>query len=212
MTTTGEIPRISRTVITGKGYVHINSSVAPEEVSKYRMDLGLDVFRPPEEQKRALMDIAALPEGRVVLAVAGNLIIGYVTFHPPEEFARWAVEKVPRMMEMGAIEVSRDWRNLGLSAILLATAFADPALEDYIVIATEYYWHWDLKGKDLSVWEYQKMLEWQFGRVGLCRVGTDEPDILAHPANMLMARVGSRVPFEVVVLFEDSLYQEHWMF
>ncbi len=29
-------------------------------------------------------------------------------------------------------------------------------MEDYIIITTEYYWHWDLKGTGLKVWEYRK--------------------------------------------------------
>ena len=27
----------------------------------------------------------------------------------------------------------------------------DDAMEDYIIITTEYYWHWDLKGTGLNV-------------------------------------------------------------
>ena len=32
-------------------------------------------------------------------------------------------------------------------------------MEDYLVITTEYYWHWDLKGTGLTVWDYRKMME-----------------------------------------------------
>ena len=32
-------------------------------------------------------------------------------------------------------------------------------MEDYLVITTEYYWHWDLKGTGLNVWDYRKMME-----------------------------------------------------
>ena len=32
-------------------------------------------------------------------------------------------------------------------------------MEDYIIITTEYYWHWDLKGTGLNVWEYRKIME-----------------------------------------------------
>lgn len=212
MTIGYKVPRTPRILKTSRGNVRVEGPFPPNEILQYRMDEGLCAFRPPNEQQEALADIASLHEGQIILAICGDLIIGYVTFHPPEEFARWAKNQVPRMMEMGAIEVSRNWRDLGLSTVLLEVAYGDEAVEEYIVIATEYYWHWDLKGKSLSVWEYQKMLERHFGRVGLKRVGTDEPDILAHPANMLMVRIGNHVPNDVVLLFEESLYQNRWMF
>ncbi|QGG46927.1 GNAT family N-acetyltransferase [Heliorestis convoluta] len=176
------------------------------------MDEGLSAFRPPSEQIEALAEIADLPNGQIILALFEDLIVGYVTFHPPEEFARWAKNQVPGMLEMGAIEVSRQWRSMGISSLLLDVAFGNQSMDDAIVIATEYYWHWDLKGKNMSIWEYQKFLEKHFGRIGLKRVGTDEPDILAHPANMLMARIGPRVPQETVLLFEESLYLNRWLF
>ena len=78
---------------------------------------------------------------------------------------------------------------------MLKTAFADPAMENYIVISTEYYWHWDLKGTGLSVWEYRKVMEKVMGSVGNeSGLPPTDPEITAHPANCLMARIGKNVP------------------
>ncbi|MZP28508.1 N-acetyltransferase [Heliobacterium undosum] len=212
MITAVNVLRTPRIIQTERGNVTIFGPVTAEEVLRYALDEGLSAFRPPKEQQKALAEIAVLPEGQVIVAIHDERIIGYVTFHRPEEFERWAHNQVPGMLELGAIETSKQWRGLHISSHLLEVAFGGGALDAYVIIATEYYWHWDLKGTGLSVWEYQKFLESLFNRVGLRRVGTDEPDILAHPANMLMARVGPLVPQDTVLLFEESLYQNRWMF
>ncbi len=85
---------------------------------------------------------------------------------------------------------------------MLKTAFADPAMENYIVISTEYYWHWDLKGTGLSVWEYRKVMEKVMGSAGLEWFATDDPEITSHPANCLMARIGKNVPLESIEKFD----------
>lgn len=35
----------------------------------------------------------------------------------------------------------------------------DEQMERYIIMTTEYYWHWDLKGMKKDVWEYRKIME-----------------------------------------------------
>jgi len=48
-----------------------------------------------------------------------------------------------------------------------------------------------------------KMLSNLFGSVGLERVPTDDPEILEHIANVLMARIGSRVSEEDIAKFNE---------
>ncbi|WP_235911011.1 GNAT family N-acetyltransferase [Heliobacterium mobile] len=212
MTNELKVPRSSRKLTTERGMVQIHGPIPAGEIKQFEMDEGLCAFRPPKEQKEALLEIADLPKGLIFLATWNDRIVGYITIHPPEEFARWAKSQVPGMLEMGAIEVSRHWRGMSISSNLLEVAFSEDFFDESIIIATEYYWHWDLKGKGFSVWEYQRFLEQHFGRVDFKRIGTDEPDILAHPANMLMVRIGKKVPQDRLLLFEESLYQNRWMF
>lgn len=212
MVTWLKVPRCTKNIQTERGLVIVEGPVDPEKIKPMAMDPGLDAFRPPKEQMEALVEIASLPEGQIILARVENLIIGYVTFHFPEEFERWGSGQIPGMLEMGAIETARTWRGGHISTQLLQTAFEKDAFEENIVIATEYYWHWDLKGKSMTIWDYHNFLETHFGRVGFKKVGTDEPDIIAHPANMLMARVGSKVPTDIISNFEASLYQSRWLF
>ena len=69
----------------------------------------------------------------------------------------------------------------------------DDAMEDYIILTTEYYWHWDLKGTKLNVWEYRKIMEKMMNAGGLEYYATDDPEISSHPANCLMARIGKEL-------------------
>lgn len=77
----------------------------------------------------------------------------------------------------------------------------DPAMEEYIVISTEYYWHWDLEGTGLNVWKYKEIMKKVMGSAGMDVYATDDPEIASHPANMLMARIGRHVPAASVERF-----------
>lgn len=201
--------RVHREIDTTKGPVLVEGPLAPETLEELSMDAGLSSFRPPGRQKEALVSIARLAEGRVYVARCGQTIVGYLTFHPPDEFDRWA--GMPGILEAGAIEVSTAWRRERVGTALLETVFSDEELEDYIVISAEFCWHWDLEGAGLDVWQYRELLRKIIGRVGLEERRTDEPNIRAHPANMLMVRIGSRVSQEQRLTFEVSLFQEGWL-
>jgi len=200
-----ELEALRDCVVTPRGPVELVSTVPPEVLRRLVMDQGLRNFRPPDRQHAALCAIAETPEGKVSAALTGSVIVGYVTFHRPDRYSRWV--KHPLMLELGGIEISPSWRKCGLASRLLKVAFADPALENYIVYTTEYCWHWDLKESGLDVWQYQRMLTRLFGAVGLVQRATDDPDILAHPANVFMARVGRNVPREQVEAFELLLFE-----
>lgn len=92
------------------------------------------------------------------------------------------------MIELGAIEVIPAYRGTGTGKTLLAVSFMGDEMEDYLVITTEYYWHWDLKGTGLNVWDYRKMMERMMSSAGFEYFATDDPEITSHPANCLMAR------------------------
>lgn len=73
------------------------------------MHHDLDAFRKPIEQQEALIEIASLPEGRIITAVEDGTIIGYVTFHYPDEMELWSQGGMMDLIELGAIEVSNDY-------------------------------------------------------------------------------------------------------
>ncbi|WP_018086781.1 GNAT family N-acetyltransferase [Desulfurispora thermophila] len=178
-------------------------------LSDLNMDDKLCNFRQPEKQKIALREIAASTDGIVYIARTGNCIVGYVTFHRPDSFSRWS--KHPRILELGAIEVSPLYRKHKLARRLLQMAFANPIMEDFIVITIEFCWHWDLDNTGLTIWEYQKMLTKLFGSVGLEKVDTDDPDILEHVANVLMARIGNNVSQQDIEMFRAMQFMHTGM-
>lgn len=177
-----------------------------------QMHPDLDAFRRPQEQHEALVEIAGLPEGRIILARVENIIIGYVTFHYPDEMERWSQAHMPDLIELGAIEVSNEYRSLGLGSRMIQTAFEDNQMEHYIVFTTEYYWHWDLKSSGLSVWDYRKMMERLMQTVDMFWYATDDPEICSHPANCLMVRIGKNVPLESEEQFDRLRFQQRFMY
>lgn len=170
-----------------------------------KIDRCLTNFRPAEEQKKALMAIAKMPGSMIYIARAGREIVGYVTFHYPDQYFRWS--KHPKVLELGAIEISPAWRKKGIAEALLKEAFSNPVMEEFIIVTLEFYWHWDLKGSGLEIFEYQRMLEKLFGMVNLKRRATDDPDITEHPANVLMVRIGKNISAKEILFFEDMLFE-----
>ncbi|MCM3081048.1 N-acetyltransferase [Brevibacillus invocatus] len=190
----------------------IEGPISGAELAAYRFDDGLKAFRIPEMQHKALVKIADLPEGRIIVAREEDLVLGYVTFLHPDPLERWSQAKLPDLLELGAIEISPLVRAGGVAKKLLEVSFLDDAMEDYIIITTEYYWHWDLKGTGLDVWQYRKVMEKVMGSVGMIWLATDDPEICSHPANCLMAKIGGRVPPESVEAFDAMRFQNRFLY
>jgi acetoin utilization protein AcuA len=184
----------------------------PQTIAACAMHPKLDAFRKPAEQHEALVEIAGLPEGRIIAALDGQTIVGYVTFHYPDELERWSDGGMDDLIELGAIEVADEYRSMGLGKAMLAVAFADGQLDNAIVFTTEYYWHWDLEGSGLNVWEYRNMMERLMKSVGMVWYATDDPEICAHPANCLMVRVGPEVPLSSVERFDRVRFRRRFMY
>lgn len=201
-----------RNWITAQGLLSIEGPVSSEALASYDLAEGLCAFRPASQQKKALVEIAALPEGRVVIARRQQQVVGYVTYLYPDSLERWSRGHMHDLLELGAIETTRDFRGMGVAKALLALSFQDNHMEDYIVFSTEYYWHWDLEGTGLSLWKYQEMMKRIMGSVGMQVYATDDPEITSHPANMLMARIGSRVPLESQEKFHRLRFTGRQMF
>ena len=188
----------------------VEGPVSAEQFDQLQMNTKLTNFRPSDRQKEALKIISQMPEGMIYAARYGNEIVGYVTFHLTDKYCRWS--RHPRALELGGIEISPDHRQKGIGAALLKKSFENPVMEDYIVITIEFCWHWDLKRSGLEIFSYQRMLAKLFGTAGLVRRDTDDPDILEHPANVLMVRVGKNVAKDDIYLFETMLYEGKGMF
>lgn len=197
---------------TRHGKAIVEGPVDAEKLESYTLHEDLKAFRPARQQHVALVGIAKLEEGRIILIRQDNLVVGYVTYLYPDPLERWAEDRIPNMIELGAIEVIPSFRGTGAGKKLLEVSFMDDAMEDYLVITTEYYWHWDLKGTGLSVWDYRNMMERMMKPTKFEYYATDDPEITSHPANCLMARVGSRVQGETLERFDRLRFRSRFMY
>ncbi|MGM0879472.1 MAG: GNAT family N-acetyltransferase [Bacillota bacterium] len=198
--------------IQGSCELIIEGPVPPERLISMSMHRTLDAFRRPQEQHDALIEIAALPEGRIIVAREGDEIVGYVTFHYADELERWSEGGMLDLIELGAIEVADVYRGYGLGKRMIRLAFAEEQLENMIVFTTEYYWHWDLEGTKLNVWDYRKMMEKLMKSAGMIWFATDDPEICSHPANCLMVRIGKEVPLSSVEHFDRVRFRQRFMY
>jgi acetoin utilization protein AcuA len=190
----------------------IEGPVTPEKLASYEFHEDLIAFRPPAQQRKALIEIAGLPEGRILIARTHDTIVGYVTFLYPDPMERWSEGKMENLIELGAIEVVPEVRGSSVGKTLLQVSMMDKMMENYIVITTEYYWHWDLKGTGLNVWEYRKVMEKMMNAGGLEYYATDDPEISSHPANCLMARIGKHIDAESVQKFDQLRFHNRFMY
>ncbi|MEA3320839.1 MAG: GNAT family N-acetyltransferase [Bacillota bacterium] len=190
----------------------IEGPVTPEKLASYEFHKDLVAFRPPEQQRKALIEIAGLPEGRIIIARTHDTIVGYVTYLYPDPMERWSEGKMENLIELGAIEVVPEVRGSSVGKSLLQVSMMDDMMENYIVITTEYYWHWDLKGTGLNVWEYRKVMEKMMNAGGLEYYATDDPEISSHPANCLMARIGKNIDQESVQRFDQLRFHNRFMY
>jgi acetoin utilization protein AcuA len=174
---------------TAYGPLIIEGPISSEKMKAYEFHHDLVAFRPPAQQHQALIEIADLPEGRIIIARHKDTIVGYVTYLYPDPLERWSEIEMEELIELGAIEVIPQFRGAKVGKNMLTVSMMDDAMEDFIVITTEYYWHWDLKGTGLNVWDYRKVMEKMMSAGDLVYYATDDPEISSHPANCLMARI-----------------------
>jgi acetoin utilization protein AcuA len=182
----------------------VEGPVTPSRLGELSIDPLIKNFRPAEVQKKALAQIASDEICKVFIAVSNETIIGYVAFHRPHELTRWS--RLPFILELGAIEISPDWRNQGVTKALVQGAGNHGFMENHVVTSLEYAWHWDLKGTGLDIWSYQRVLSRLFSAIGFEIYRTDDPDILEHPASIFMARIGKNITEEQRSDFTNLLF------
>ncbi len=123
-----------------------------------------------------------------------------MTLAPGDSF--W--EGIENVYEV-AIEVSSNWRGMGIARRLLAFALELDALEDMILFAIGLSWHWDYEGLGVTVHHYRQIIIDLFATQGFVEYPTTEPNVSMEPGNVLLARIGSRVDQRVASQFHSRL-------
>ncbi|GHO84710.1 GNAT family N-acetyltransferase [Dictyobacter formicarum] len=205
-------PSRIRTLQTMRGPILLRDFSPPSLIERLRPDRGLSSFaRMPEREHQLLLDIARSPDCALTVAhTPAGEIIGQVTIAPADEW--W--EGVENLYEV-AIEVSSDWRGLGIARELLAFALELDAKEDMIFFAIGLSWHWDAEGLGISTFRYRELIKHLFGTQGFVEYATTEPNVSMEPANVLVARIGDRVDQRVSKQFLNRLirstaFTPHW--
>jgi acetoin utilization deacetylase AcuC-like enzyme len=172
---------------------------------RLEVDPGIHAFvRDAQQEREVLARIAEEPTGEVVVAhTPEGVVVGYVAVLDPEPGTRFS--SLPGLLEVGAIEVASGWRRGGVAGALLRFAVEPDPFEDLILIASGLAWHWDLDQSALSAVAYRRVLRRVFEVAGFEAYRTDEPEIAYHPANLFVARIGSRVPPARRALFTSRL-------
>jgi GNAT superfamily N-acetyltransferase len=137
-----------------------------------------------------LQRVLRAPQSRVLAALAGDTLVGYLALFQPGPEERWGQRPIPDLLELGALEVDRAWRRRGLARSFLHAAFAGGSLDAAIVIAPQFATDWDLEASGLTWREYRQVILRLFRRHGFADFMTDEPLVVADPRNCLLVRVG----------------------
>lgn len=196
---------------TERGPIHILAGARLAEVQARVLDGQIGAFwryghSALEQQQGILASIASSPDGRVILATTlDGVIVGYILFHAPEAVQPYGKGLQGQVVELGSIEVSRRYRGTNLARAMLQAAFAHKFYDSRIVFTQCFAWHWDLKETGLTPYAYRDKLIRLFGTVAMRPEVTDEPNVLDHPANVLLARQGVDVPDSVWKQFKANL-------
>ena len=186
---------------TSLGELHIRSFCTPEEIRKLSFDRQFGThahYRSLYTKRESLERIAEQPDTSVVLAIADlTHIVGFGVLAYPDPEERWAGLQPQVMIEVNAVEVSREWRANKVAHGIIQMMMVHPLIDDKIAYFVGYSWTWDLDGNQMSAPQYRQMMANLFEPFGFQEYQTNEPNICLRPENIFMARIGKHVPKEV---------------
>jgi len=191
---------------TEKGEIVIRAHSTPVAIQSLEFDEQFGTYAHYKSlytKRKSLEDIASVKDTNVVLAVADDKrIIGFGVLAYPESGERWVKLGPEMMIEIKALEVSRDWRSAKVGKQILKVILSDPLIENKIVYLVGYSWTWDLDGTKLSRQQYRSMLVHLYESFGFEEYQTNEPNICLKPENFFMGRIGNNVSKEIVKDFK----------
>jgi acetoin utilization protein AcuA len=192
------------------GLVRILSACSPAFLQSLTLEEGIGRFaryRSIISGIGTLATVAALPVANVTVALSpAGQIIGYIECSYPDAIEGWRDNADGLCYELGAIEVSRNWRRCGLARAMTTLVLTDPFSETKVFFLTGYCWHWDLDQTNLSEYAYRNMLVRLFRPFGFRVYLTTNPEITMSSANVLMARIGTGISAAQIERFQKMLF------
>ena len=188
-------------VSTALGELRIRSFCTPDEIRQFSFDRQFGThahYRSLYTKRESLERKAEQPDTSVVLAIADSKrIVGFGVLAYPDPEERWAQLEPKLMMEVNAIEVSREWRSKKVARGIVQMMKVHPKIEDKVAYFVGYSWTWDLDGNRMTAQQYRQMMARLFEPFGFEEYQTNEPNICLKPENIFMARIGENVSKEL---------------
>lgn len=185
---------------TSMGELRIRSFCTPEDIRQLSFDRQFGThahYRSLYTKRDSLERKAEQPDTSVVLAIADSAhIVGFGVLAYPDPEERWSELQPCVMMEVNAIEVSRDWRAKKIAKGIVQMMMVHPLIEEKIAYFVGYSWTWDLDGNRMSAQQYRQMMAKLFDPFGFQEFQTNEPNICLKPENIFMARIGESISRE----------------
>jgi acetoin utilization protein AcuA len=188
-------------VSSSLGELRIRSFCTPDEIRQLSFDHQFGThahYRSLYTKRESLERKAEQPDTSVVLAIADSKrIVGFGVLAYPDPEERWAQLEPKLMMEVNAIEVSREWRSKKVARGIVQMMKVHPKIEEKIAYFVGYSWTWDLDGNRMTAQQYRQMMAHLFEPFGFEEYQTNEPNICLKPENIFMARIGENVSKEL---------------
>ena len=188
-------------VSTTLGELRIRSFCTPDEIRQLSFDHQFGThahYRSLYTKRESLERKAEQPDTSVVLAIVDSKrIVGFGVLAYPDPEERWAQLAPNLMMEVNAIEVSREWRSKKVARGIVQMMNVHPKIEDKVAYFVGYSWTWDLDGNRMTAQQYRQMMAHLFEPFGFEEYQTNEPNICLKSENIFMARIGENVSKEL---------------
>ena len=202
----------TREIDTARGTILVENYCSPEKLRELGVDDGICMFsrHDPKRQLKSLLMVSETEGGNVVVGTHEDRLVSFIGTHYPTERERWGKPGYPWLYELGAIEVSRNYRKMGLAEAMLSVAFDDPFYDDKIVLTTGFTWHWDLEATGMDKMQYRALGIDLFGRYGFMEMATDEPNVTMDSANLFLVRLGKDTSFSRYQRFASLQFANEW--
>ena len=188
-------------VSTSLGELRIRSFCTPDEIRQLSFDRQFGThahYRSLYTKRESLERRAEQPDTSVVLAIADSKrIVGFGVLAYPDPEERWARLAPNLMMEINAIEVSREWRSKKVARGIVQMMNVHPKIDDKVAYFVGYSWTWDLDGNRMTAQQYRQMMTHLLEPFGFEEYQTNEPNICLKSENIFMARIGENVSKEL---------------
>lgn len=168
-------------------------------------DIGVVFHYNSSMVRNVLERVSAMKGADLYLAMAEDLMVGYLAIHPPDPRERWASDFSGEILTLGVVEVCRSWMRKGIGKMLMNSAFGGNRYDDKIVICSIDSRFWDLESTGLTKSEYRFLMMRFFREFGFNEFVTDDVDVSEDPLNLFVARIGQSVKPELYSFFCNNL-------